>query len=196
MYQRSSRSGSTSCCSPPGRRTGWSRPATTRSTACGWRRATGRSAPTSGRTRTRSRPGCSSPASSAPTSPSSAARRSRRSRRPAHAGGWSSLVLADPEPMLWGGELVLRDGVAVGQVRSAGWGETLGACVAHRDGLAARRRAGDAGLPAQRVLRGRRRRRRRGRRRCTCARRSTRTVPGSGGDHRPDTRRRATRSTR
>ncbi len=41
-----------------------------------------------------------------------------------------SLVLDDPEPMLWGGELVLRDGVAVGQVTSAGWGETTGACVA------------------------------------------------------------------
>ncbi|HYO38812.1 MAG TPA: FAD-dependent oxidoreductase [Nocardioidaceae bacterium] len=41
----------------------------------------------------------------------------------------ASLVVADPEPMLWGGELVLRNGVAVGQVTSAGWGETLGACV-------------------------------------------------------------------
>ncbi len=40
-----------------------------------------------------------------------------------------SFVVADPEPMLWGGELVLRDGVAVGQVTSAAWGDTLGACV-------------------------------------------------------------------
>jgi len=40
-----------------------------------------------------------------------------------------SFVLDDPEPMLWGGELMLRDGVAVGQVTSAAWGETLGACV-------------------------------------------------------------------
>ena len=31
--------------------------------------------------------------------------------------------------MIWGGELVLRDGVAVGQVTSGAWGETLGACV-------------------------------------------------------------------
>ena len=31
--------------------------------------------------------------------------------------------------MLWGGELVLRDGVAAGQVTSAAWGETLGAAV-------------------------------------------------------------------
>ncbi len=41
-----------------------------------------------------------------------------------------SLVLDDAEPMLWGGELVLRDGLAVGQVRSAGWSHTLGASVA------------------------------------------------------------------
>jgi 4-methylaminobutanoate oxidase (formaldehyde-forming) len=40
-----------------------------------------------------------------------------------------SFVLDDPEPMMWGGELVLRDGVAVGQVTSAAWGATLGACV-------------------------------------------------------------------
>jgi heterotetrameric sarcosine oxidase gamma subunit len=33
------------------------------------------------------------------------------------------------EPMLWGGELVLRDGVVAGQVTSAGWGETAGSCV-------------------------------------------------------------------
>ena len=31
--------------------------------------------------------------------------------------------------MIWGGELVLRDGVAVGQVTSGAWGEALGACV-------------------------------------------------------------------
>jgi glycine cleavage system aminomethyltransferase T/glycine/D-amino acid oxidase-like deaminating enzyme len=43
-----------------------------------------------------------------------------------------SLVLPssdDPAPMIWGGELVLRDGVAVGQVTSGAWGEALGACV-------------------------------------------------------------------
>jgi heterotetrameric sarcosine oxidase gamma subunit len=40
-----------------------------------------------------------------------------------------SFVVDSPEPMLWGGELVLRDGVAVGQVTSAAWGETTGACV-------------------------------------------------------------------
>ena len=40
-----------------------------------------------------------------------------------------SFQVDDPEPMLWGGELVLRDGVPAGQVTSAAWGETLGSCV-------------------------------------------------------------------
>ena len=40
-----------------------------------------------------------------------------------------SLVCDDATQMLWGGELVLRDGVAVGQMTSAAWGETLGASV-------------------------------------------------------------------
>jgi glycine cleavage system aminomethyltransferase T/glycine/D-amino acid oxidase-like deaminating enzyme len=38
-----------------------------------------------------------------------------------------SLVLEDPGAMMWGGELVLRDGAPVGQVTSAAWGEALGA---------------------------------------------------------------------
>jgi 4-methylaminobutanoate oxidase (formaldehyde-forming) len=40
-----------------------------------------------------------------------------------------SFVLDDPEPMLWGGELLLRDGLAVGQVTSAAWGAAVGASV-------------------------------------------------------------------
>jgi glycine cleavage system aminomethyltransferase T/glycine/D-amino acid oxidase-like deaminating enzyme len=40
-----------------------------------------------------------------------------------------SLVLAGQDAMIWGGELVLRDGIAVGQVTSGAWGEALGACV-------------------------------------------------------------------
>ncbi|NUR08952.1 MAG: FAD-dependent oxidoreductase [Nocardioidaceae bacterium] len=40
-----------------------------------------------------------------------------------------SFVVDDPEPMLWGGELLLRDGEPVGQVTSAAWGETVGGCV-------------------------------------------------------------------
>ena len=31
--------------------------------------------------------------------------------------------------MLWGGELILRDGAVAGQVTSAAWGETTGSCV-------------------------------------------------------------------
>ncbi|MCD4525811.1 FAD-dependent oxidoreductase [Nocardioides sp. cx-173] len=41
----------------------------------------------------------------------------------------ASFVVEDAEPMLWGGELVLRDGSPVGQVTSAAWGETAGVCV-------------------------------------------------------------------
>ena len=41
-----------------------------------------------------------------------------------------SLVLDSPDPMMWGGELVLRDGVAVGQVTSAAFATTTNACVA------------------------------------------------------------------
>ncbi len=40
-----------------------------------------------------------------------------------------SFAVADPEPMLWGGELVLRHGSPAGQVTSAAWGETLAAPV-------------------------------------------------------------------
>ena len=44
--------------------------------------------------------------------------------------------------MMWGGELLLRDGEPVGQVTSAAWGETVGAAV----GLAyLRDPAGDRG---------------------------------------------------
>jgi glycine cleavage system aminomethyltransferase T/glycine/D-amino acid oxidase-like deaminating enzyme len=41
-----------------------------------------------------------------------------------------SLVLGDHDAMMWGGELVLRDGLAVGQVTSAAWAETTQSCVA------------------------------------------------------------------
>ena len=40
-----------------------------------------------------------------------------------------SLVLPDPDVMIWGGELVLRNGIAVGQVTSGAWGETVAGCV-------------------------------------------------------------------
>jgi glycine cleavage system aminomethyltransferase T len=54
-------------------------------------------------------------------------------RRSLAAGGprrrLVSFVVESPEPMLWGGELLLRDGTPTGQVTSAAWGETVGACV-------------------------------------------------------------------
>ena len=40
-----------------------------------------------------------------------------------------SFTADSPDPMMWGGELVLRRGIAAGQVISAAWGETLGRCV-------------------------------------------------------------------
>jgi glycine cleavage system aminomethyltransferase T/glycine/D-amino acid oxidase-like deaminating enzyme len=40
-----------------------------------------------------------------------------------------SVVLDDPEVMMWGGELLLRDGEPAGQLTSAAWGETVGAAV-------------------------------------------------------------------
>lgn len=35
----------------------------------------------------------------------------------------------DPDAMLWGGEVILRDGEVAGQATSAAWGETTGSCV-------------------------------------------------------------------
>jgi 4-methylaminobutanoate oxidase (formaldehyde-forming) len=40
-----------------------------------------------------------------------------------------SWVCTEPDTMLWGGELLLRDGAAAGQVSSAAWGETTGGAV-------------------------------------------------------------------
>ncbi len=54
-----------------------------------------------------------------------------------------SVVLDDPEPMVWGGELLLRDGVPCGQVTSAAWGATVGAAV----GLASLRLGGPVAAP-------------------------------------------------
>src|SRR5258708_12067763 len=40
-----------------------------------------------------------------------------------------SVVLQDSEPLLWGGETLLRDGRPVGDLTSAGYGHTVGAAV-------------------------------------------------------------------
>jgi heterotetrameric sarcosine oxidase gamma subunit len=54
------------------------------------------------------------------------------------------------EAMLWGGELILRDGAVAGQVTSAAWGETTGSCV----GLAYVRAADNAVINADWVNAG------------------------------------------
>jgi glycine cleavage system aminomethyltransferase T len=59
--------------------------------------------------------------------------------------------VGSPDAMLWGGELILRNGVAAGQVTSAAWGETTGACV----GLGYLRTADDAKVDAQWIGAGR-----------------------------------------
>ncbi|MDX6278370.1 MAG: hypothetical protein QOJ72_2498, partial [Nocardioidaceae bacterium] len=41
----------------------------------------------------------------------------------------ASFVCNDPDVMIWGGELLVRDGVAVGQATSGAWGATVGAGV-------------------------------------------------------------------
>lgn len=56
----------------------------------------------------------------------------------------------DRDAMLWGGELVLRDGLVAGQVTSAAWGETTGACV----GLAYLRAPDGGPVPADWVREG------------------------------------------
>ena len=52
--------------------------------------------------------------------------------------------MQDPEPLLFHGEVVLRNGVEVGYLRSASYGHTLGGAV----GLAMVTHTDDAGQPA------------------------------------------------
>ena len=40
--------------------------------------------------------------------------------------GWSQVLLQDPEPLMFHAEVVRRDGIAVGYVRAASYGHTLG----------------------------------------------------------------------
>ena len=39
------------------------------------------------------------------------------------------VLVKDPEPMMFHGEIVLRDGIPVGEVRAASYGHTLGGAV-------------------------------------------------------------------
>ena len=52
-----------------------------------------------------------------------------RKREAGVAKRLATLVLDDPEAWAWGGEGILRDGVPVGEVTSAGWSATLGRAV-------------------------------------------------------------------
>jgi 4-methylaminobutanoate oxidase (formaldehyde-forming) len=61
-----------------------------------------------------------------------------------------SVVLDDPAIMMWGGELILRDGLAAGQLTSAAWGEAIGSSV----GLAYIRDVGGAVVTAEFVRAG------------------------------------------
>ncbi|MEO9239929.1 MAG: FAD-dependent oxidoreductase, partial [Jatrophihabitantaceae bacterium] len=61
-----------------------------------------------------------------------------------------SFKLDDPTQMMWGGELVLRDGVPSGQVSSAAWATTTGACV----GLAYLWRPDDGPILAEHIRSG------------------------------------------
>jgi 4-methylaminobutanoate oxidase (formaldehyde-forming) len=58
--------------------------------------------------------------------------------------------VGSPEAMLWGGELVLREGAVAGQVTSAAWAETTGACV----GLAYVRSGDDTPIDAAWIASG------------------------------------------
>ncbi len=60
---------------------------------------------------------------------SALAERRERLRAPGPRRRLVSFVVADPDAMLWGGELVLRHGEPVGQVTSAAYGATVGASV-------------------------------------------------------------------
>ncbi|MFK4996443.1 glycine cleavage T C-terminal barrel domain-containing protein, partial [Klebsiella pneumoniae] len=62
-----------------------------------------------------------------------------------------SIVLQDPEPVLWGGETILLDGKPVGDLTSAAYGHTVGAAV----GLGYVRREDGQGIDANWLQAGR-----------------------------------------
>ena len=66
-----------------------------------------------------------------------------------------SLRVSDPDLMLWGGELVLHDGVPAGQVTSAAWSSTCGSAVGLAYVWRPDRGPVGAGRPGHRYLGGR-----------------------------------------
>ena len=59
-----------------------------------------------------------------------------------------SVVLADKEPLLWGGETLLREGKPVGDLTSAAYGHSVGAAV----GLGYVRREDSQAIDAARLM--------------------------------------------
>ena len=53
----------------------------------------------------------------------------RRQGQAARRGAWCRSCCEDREPLLWGGETLLRDGRPVGDLTSAAYGHTVGAAV-------------------------------------------------------------------
>ena len=124
----------TTRCRPPGRRTGCGRSGSRRWPRCGWRRPTATSATTSTTPTARSRPGSASRSRSTSRAASSVATRCWPASPPTpRRAGWASgscrSGCSDPEPLLYHAEVLHRDGEAVGYVRAASYGWTLGGAV-------------------------------------------------------------------
>ena len=99
------------------------------STRSGSRRATGSGARTSTPSATRSRRASGSP--SGWTRTSSGARGARRAARTPPKEKLACLTLDDPGSVVLGREPIRADGVVVGYVTSAGYGYTVGCCIAY-----------------------------------------------------------------
>ena len=114
---------------------GCARPATGRSRACGWRRATGCGARTSPGTRRRTRPGLAFAVRPGDGYAGAVALAATRAQGPARgtARRLRCLVLDDPRAVALGGEPVRADGAAaaLGYVTSGGYGYTVGRSIAY-----------------------------------------------------------------
>ena len=150
----SSQSACTRTCWAPGPTSGSSTRGTTQSTAFASTRATGPSAPTSLRTTRPLEAGLrftcklATPIDFVGRSALEAAIAAGPRRRLA------SFRVGDPAAMLWGGELVLHDGIPAGQVSSAAWSATCGAAVGLAYVWRRDRRARQGRRPGQRDLGG------------------------------------------
>ena len=105
----------------------WSPPGTRRSTACGWRRATGSGARTCHPTTPRTRRASDSASSSTSPAGSWAGKRCITANKTTRL---RSLTLNDPRAVCLGNEPVRVDGAVVGRVTSGGYGYTVGRSIA------------------------------------------------------------------